>query len=417
MDINRPDLRRTKQRRLWAVGLLSLGLVLGALVVVARLGPALPDVDRNNIWIGTVQRGTMLREVRGEGTLAPREIRWITAATAATVAHILVRPGAAVQPETVLMQLASPELVDDLDSAREAVAVARAESAARRMTQESQLLDLQASVAQLQSAQKLAEAKLQAADQLISSDSISTLVYREYQLNAEQQRTLLELSQERVAKFRQTLGSQVDADRARLTQLEHTYELRRHQAESLNLTAGLSGVLQTVAVQEGAQVAAGTNLARVASVGSLRAELHVSQTEAKDVSLGQAVAIDTRNGLVPGRVERIDPAVVHDSVQVDVELNGALPAGARPDQNVEGTIEIERLADVLYLPRPAAAQAEAGMTLFRLAADGHTAARVPVRWGRASVATIEVRQGLAAGDRVVLSDTSLWDGHDRIRLQ
>jgi HlyD family secretion protein len=417
VDIERPDLRRRKQRLFWGIVLVSIGLTIAALFGVARIGPALPAVDRNSIWIDAVRRGPMLRAVRGEGTLAPREIRWITAATGANVAHILVRPGAAVQASTVLMHLVSPELVAELDSARAAVAVARAENAARRMSQESQLLDLEASVAQLQSAQKLAEAKLQAGDQLMRTHAISTLVHREYQLNAEQQQTLLRLAQERVAKFRQTLGAQLNADRARQMQLEDAYALRRQQVGALEVKAGSSGVLQSVSVQEGAQVAAGTNLARVARPGTLRAELHVPQTDAKDVLLGQAVVIDTRNGVVAGRVERIDPAVVHDSVQVDVELTGPLAPGARPDLSVEGTIEIERLASVLYLPRPAAAQTGEGMQVFRLATDGETAARVPVRWGRASVTIIEVRQGLSEGDRVVLSDTSLWDRNDRIRLK
>lgn len=417
MDIERPDLRRRKLHRSWAIALVSGGLTAAALVSVARLGPAIPAVDRNTIWVDSVRRGPMLREVRGEGTFVPREIRWITAATGANVAHILARAGAIVQADTVLMQLVSPETVAQLDSARSAVAVARAEDAAHRMTQESQMLDLEANAAQIQTAQKLAEAKIQAGDQLKRLGAIAAMTYKEYQLNAEQQTILLRLSDERVAKFRETLGAQVNADRARLIQLEDAYALRRQQVEALQVKAGISGVLQSVTVQEGAQVAAGTNLARVARPETLRAELHVPQTEAKDVLLGQSVAIDTRNGVIAGRVERIDPAVVHDSVQVDVELTAPLPPGARPDLRVEGVIEIERLTDVLYLPRPATAQTDKEMQVFRLAADGQTASRVPVRWGRASVTTIEVRQGLAEGDRVVLSDTSLWDRHDRIRLK
>jgi len=322
-----------------------------------------------------------------------------------------------VHADTVLMQLASPETVAQLDAARSAVAVARAEDAAHRMTQESQLLDLESSAAQIQTAQKLAQAKIEAGDQLMHLGAIAAMTYKEYQLNAEQQRTLLRLSEERIAKFRETLGAQVNADRARLIQLEDAYALRRRQVDALQVKAGIAGVLQSVSVQEGAQVAAGANLARVARPDTLRAELHVPQTEAKDVLVGQAVAVDTRNGVVAGRVERIDPAVVHDSVQVDVELTAPLPPGARPDLRVDGVIEIERLADVLYLPRPAAAQADKETPMFRLAADGRTASRVPVRWGRASVTTIEVRQGLAEGDRVVLSDTSLWDRHDQIRLK
>jgi HlyD family secretion protein len=417
MDIDRPDLARRKRRRYWAIVALSVVLVSSALVGVARIGPAVATVELNNVWIGTVQRGPMIREVRGEGTLAPREIRWIVAATGASVAHILVRPGAEVQPNTVIMQLASPELQADLDTARAAVAVARAESAARRMSQESQLLDLRANVAQRQSAEKMAVAKLEAGEKLQKTGSIATLDFQEYQLGAEQQRTLLSLAQERVGMLKETIGAQLAADRARLMQLEDTYSLRHHQAESLTVRAVTTGVLQTIAVQEGAQVAAGTNLARIVQPGTLRAELRVPQTEAKDVLLGQRVAVDTRNGVIAGRVERIDPAVVHDSVQVDVELTGAVPAGARPDLSIEGTIEIERLADVLYLPRSATAQSGAHAQLFRLAADGRTASRVPVQWGRASVTNIEVSRGLFVGDRVVLSDTSVWDGHDRIRLK
>ena len=417
MDIDRPDLARRKTRRYWAIAASSIVLVSAALVGVARIGPAVPTVELNNVWIGTVQRGPMIREVRGEGTLAPREIRWIAAATGANVAHILVRPGAEVQPDTVIMQLVSPELQADLDTARAAVAVARAESAARRMSQESQLLDLRANVAQLQSAEKMAVAKLEAGEKLQKTGSIATLDFQEYQLGAEQQRTLLRLAQERVGMLKETISAQLAADRARLMQLEDAYSLRHHQAESLTVRAGTTGVLQTIAVQEGAQVVAGTNLARIVQPGTLRAELRVPQTEAKDVLLGQRVAVDTRNGVIAGRVERIDPAVVHDSVQVDVELTGPVPAGARPDLSVEGTVEIERLADVLSLPRSATAQSGAHAQLFRLAADGRTASRVPVQWGRASVTNIEVSRGLSVGDRVVLSDTSVWDGHDRIRLE
>jgi len=230
MDIQRPDLRERIRRRSWALGLSVVGLTVVALAGLARLGPAIPTVDRNTLWIDAVRRGPMLREVRGEGTLAPREIRWITAATGANVAHILVRAGAPVQADTVLMQLVSPEALAQLDTARAAVAVARAEDAAHHMTLESQLLDLEASVAQVQSAQQLAEAKIEAGNQLKRIGAIAAITYREYQLNAEQQQTLLRLARQRVAKFRQTLGAQLNADGARLVQLENAYAMRRHQA-------------------------------------------------------------------------------------------------------------------------------------------------------------------------------------------
>jgi HlyD family secretion protein len=359
----------------------------------------------------------MLRQVRAQGILAPREIRWVTAATAANVSRILVRPGARISADTVLMELSNPELRSQLDAARAAVAAGKAQNAAHAMTQESQLLDLEATEAQISAANELAAAKLQAGEKLKKFGSIAELTMREYELNAEQQSTLLNLQKQRVAKFSETQRAQLDADRAAQTQLEDTYALRRQQVDALSVRAGTDGILQSVAVQEGAEVSAGANLARVVRPGALRAELNVSETEARDIQVGQKVEIDTRVGVVSGRVERVDPAVVHNTVLVDVELLGVSPGGARPDLSVDGTIEIDRLPNVLYMPRPVAARDGATLRLFRVDPDGRHARRAAVNLGRTSSTNVEILQGLAPDDRVILSDMTAYDRNDVIRLQ
>ena len=417
MDIERKDLKRRNTRRRWLIGIAAGALALAAVAGVGLLGPALPLVDRNSVWIDTVKRGQMLREVRGQGVLSPKEIRWITAQTAAAVERIGIKPGAVVAADTVLMELGSPEATEELESARAALAAARADAVAKRMGLENQLLDEKSRVAQIRSAYALARAKVDATEGLANQGIIPALTFREYQLDAEQQQTLLGLAADRVAKSGQTLVAQIAADEARIRQLETAYASRARLAEALHVKAGTTGVLQSVAVQEGQEVAAGANLARIARPGELRAELEVAETQAKDVGVGQRVTIDTRTALLAGRVERIDPAVQRGSVQVDVELLGPLPPGSRPDLSVDGTIEIELVPNAVYVARPAIARPDSQLRLFRLSADGKSAERVPVRFGRASVALIEVLEGLAPGDRVLLSDTSVWDKYDRIRLR
>ncbi|TLZ45457.1 MAG: HlyD family efflux transporter periplasmic adaptor subunit [Gammaproteobacteria bacterium] len=417
MDIERKDLKRRNTRRRWLIGIAAGALALAAVAGVGLLGPALPLVDRNSVWIDTVKRGQMLREVRGQGVLSPKEIRWITAQTAATVERIGIKPGAVVAADTVLMELGSPAATEELESAGAALAAARADAAAKRMGLENQLLDEKSRVAQIRSAYALARAKVDATEGLANQGIIPALTFREYQLDAEQQQALLGLAADRVAKSGQTLVAQIAADEARIRQLETAYASRARLAEALHVKAGTTGVLQSVAVQEGQEVAAGANLARIARPGELRAELEVAETQAKDVGVGQRVTIDMRTALLAGRVERIDPAVQRGSVQVDVELLGPLPPGSRPDLSVDGTIEIELVPNAVYVARPAIARPDSQLRLFRLSADGKSAERVPVRFGRASVALIEVLEGLAPGDRVLLSDTSVWDKYDRIRLR
>jgi len=416
MDIKREDLKIKKRRKQWLFGAVVAVLVLGATLGAARLKPAAPLVERSSVWLDTVKRGEMLREVRGPGTLVPKEIRWITAETNARVERIVVKPGAQVHPGTVILELSNPEVQEQLASAQAAVAAARADNAAKKMTLENQVLDQKANFAQFQSDYESSRLEAEAKNDLAKKGVIPMIQYRQIELTAAQRKVRLDIERERMLKFAQSVSAQVNADVARLGQLETTLVLRQRQADSLQLKAGIAGVLQQVPVQEGQQVTAGTNLARVARPDVLRAELRVAETQAKDVAIGQKVSVDTRNGLVEGQVERIDPAVLNGTVQVDVDITGTLPPGARPDLSVEGTIEIERLADVVYVGRPAFGQPNSEVRLFRLNPQDGSAERVPVRLGRSSVNSIEIAKGLQPGDQVVLSDTTAWDAYDRIRL-
>ena len=416
MDIRREDLKVKKRRKQWLIGIVVGALVIGATLGAARLKPAAPLVERSSVWLDTVKRGEMLREVRGPGTLVPKEIRWITAETNARVERIVVKPGAQVKPDTVLLELSNPEVQEQLASAQSAVAAARADNAAKKMSLENQVLDQKANYAQVQSDYESSRLEAEAKNDLAKKGVIPMIQYRQIELTAEQRKVRMEIERERMVKFAESVQAQLNADKARLAQLETTLVLRQRQAASLQLKAGIAGVLQQVPVQEGQQVVAGTNLARVARPDVLRAELRVAETQAKDVAIGQKVNVDTRNGIVEGEVERIDPAVLNGTVQVDVNLSGQLPPGARPDLSVEGTIEIERLNDVVYVGRPAFGQANSDVRLFRLNPADGTAERVPVRLGRSSVNAIEITKGLNPGDQVVLSDTTAWDAYDRIRL-
>jgi HlyD family secretion protein len=416
MDIRRDDLKLKKRRRQWLIGAGVGVALLMASVGIARLKPAAPRVERASVWLDTVKRGEMLREVRGPGTLVPKEIRWITAETNAHVERIVVKPGAQVQADTVVLELSNPEVQEQLASAASAVAAARADNAAKKMTLENQLLDQKANFAQVRSDYESARLEAEAKKELAEKGVIPQIQFKQIELTAEQRKVRMEIETERMKKFEQTVRAQIDADAARLSQLETTLALRQRQVDALKLKAGTAGVLQQVPVQEGQQVTAGTNLARVARPDVLRAELHIAETQAKDVLIGQTVKVDTRNGIVDGKVERIDPAVLNGTVQVDVELEGDLPPGARPDLSVEGTIQIERLANVVYVGRPAFGQPNSEVRLFRLNPSDGIAERVPVELGRSSVNLIEIKRGLAPGDQVVLSDTSAWDAYERIRL-
>lgn len=416
MDIANPQLKiRKKRKSLLLIGSGALALLVTVLVVV-WLGPALPTADRSSLWIGTVKRGDMLKEVRATGTLVPRHKRWISAATAAQVEKILVWPGTTVKPDTVLMKLSNPEVADALRNAQAKVAAANAEVASKRAQLQSQLLDERSELAKAKSDYASTRVKADADAKAMKLHLIPRVQFQQEQIALKQLKERVDIETRRVASFAGNMQAQMDAVKAQLAQQQSNLKLRQRQMDALNVTAGIAGVLQQVAVQEGAQVTEGANLAQVARPDVLIARLKVPEVQAKDVAMGMPVSVDTHNGIVAGKVERIDPAVTDGSVQVDVHLTGKLPPGARPDLSVDGRIRIAQLKNVLSVGRPALAKADSDISLFRINTDG-VATRVPVRIGATSVDRVEIRKGLKAGDKVILSDTSQWDSYDRIKVE
>ena len=417
MDIANPlAAQRKRRRKQIAIGIAAL-LLAGLAAGAASLGPALPTAERSSLWIDTVQRGDMLREVRAPGTLVPRDIHWLAAQTSAQVAKIEVWPGTAVEPETVLLRLVSPQVENDLRNAQAEVAAAEARVAAKHAELQSQLLDERSSLAQAQADYASAKVKSAADAKAMAKNLIPRVQYEQEQIALDQLRHRAEIEQRRVRAFGAGITAQLAAVQAELQLQRSNLILRQRQSTALDVRAGIAGTLQQIAVQEGQQVAAGTDLARVARGDVLIARLRVPEVQAKDVAPGMSAQVNTYNGMIDGTVTRIDPSVVDGSVLVDVTPSGALPAGARPDLSVDGRIRIAKLDQVLSLGRPAQVEANGEAGLFRLDASGDTATRIKVRVGATSVDRVQLLQGLQAGDRVILSDTSQWDKYDRLRLR
>lgn len=415
VDIPRPDQARKRRMKRAAYAVAGITALLLVTVGVSRLKPAAPSVDRATVWVDTVKRGPMLRQVRGTGTLVPEDIRWIPAVTDGRVERIVVRPGAVVTPDTVILELSNPELNQSVLEAGLQLRASEAQLQNRRVELESQLLNQRAQLATVEA--EFRQARLQAeADEILAKDGLtSELTMKMSRSRAEELDNRTKIERQRLEMSEKGLRSQLAVQETEVDRLRTLFELRRSQLDALKVRAGVAGVLQQVPVEVGARVTPGTNLARVADPGRLKAELRIAETQARDITVGQVAAVDTRNGVVAGRVSRIDPAATAGTVLVDIELEGDLPRGARPDLTVDGTIELERLDNVIYVGRPAFGQEQSTVGLFKLDAQGG-ATRVPVRLGRSSVNTIEVVEGLLPGDQVVLSDMSAWDAFDRVRL-
>ncbi len=416
MDIPRPENKRKKRLRQIAIGGGIAVVVIALTLGLSALEPAAPSVSRASVWVDSVRQGEMLREVRGPGTLVPKEIRWIAAQTDGRVERILVRPGAVVEPDTIIMEMSNPDLVQQTEEARLQLDAAEAEYTETSLRLQNQQLDQRASLALATADYESARLQAEAEEALAAEHIIPAIQFRRSQLLAEQQQIRMDIERDRLNQFAQSMEAQLASQGARLEQARNAYQRRLDQTASLQVRAGIAGVLQQVPVEEGQRVGLGTNVARVARPDELQAELRIAETQARDVTIGQLVRVDTRNGIVEGRVTRIDPAVQGGTVQVDVELVGELPRGARPDLSVDGTIEIERLSDVVFTGRPAYGQPNSTVSLFKLTDNGRVAVRVPVQLGRSSVNAIEIIQGLTPGEQVILSDTSQWDEYDRIRL-
>jgi len=416
VDIARPDLleKKKKKRIVWAavaataVVLLTLG--------VSRLKPAAPSVERATVVIDSVQRGEMVREVRGLGTLVPEDIRWIPALTEARVERRVLLPGTIVEPGSVILELSNPELITQLQDAESQARAAEARYTELKVRLQSQLLDQKAAAARVQAEARQARLQADADAELAKNGLIAGLTLKLSQSAADELEHREGIERQRLEIAGEANDAQLKVQLAEVEQRRAQAQLRRSQVEALKVRAGISGVLQVVPVEVGQRVAPGTNLARVARPERLKAEIRIPETQARDVVPGQKAVVDTRNGVVAGRVIRVDPAVQNGTVTVDIALVGELPKGARPDLTVDGTIELERLADVLHVGRPAMGQPQSTVGLFRIVKGTNEAVRVRVVLGQASVSTIEVKQGLEVGDEVILSDTSAWDSADRIRL-
>lgn len=416
------DIPRTGQAHKRRVRRMILFVSLGAAVLLitvglSRLEPAAPTVKRETIWTEKVQRGSMLRQVRGPGSLVPEDIRWISAPVEGRVERIPALPGARVEPDTVLLEMSDPQLEQNMLEAQAQLKAAEAEYENLRAQLENEILSQQAQVNAAQSESDQASLQVQADERLARDGLIPDLNLKLSRLRSDQSSKQARIEEERFKQSRRSADAQLAAQRARVDQMRALYELRRRQVDSLTVRAGIPGVLQELPVQVGQRVTPGTTLARVARPEKLKAELRIPEGQAKDVQIGLVAAIDTRNGIVAGRVTRVAPAVQEGSVTVDVALEGPLPKGARPDLSVDGTIEIERLENVLFVGRPAFGQPNQKVDMFKVDQDGEEAVRIPVQLGRSSVNTIEIVSGLEPGDEVILSDTSQVDGFDRIRLQ
>lgn len=420
MDIQRPaSVARQKKMKQVALAVTAL-LVVGVVsVVLARLKPAAPTVERATVWVDTVKRGAMLRQVRGLGTLVPVDEarRWIPAATQGRIERIVLRPGAIVTPDTVILELSDPDARQLLDDAEQQFLAAEADLASLEARLQTERLTQRSTAATVEADFQQARLEKEVNEDLAKDGLVSALVLKQSTVRAESLAMRNALEQDRVKVADDNIRAQLKAQQARIDQLRSLLELRRRRVDELRVRAGMNGVLEQVPVEVGQQVAPGTNLARVADPNRLKAELRIAETQARDLTIGQVAQVDTRNGFIPGKVVRIDPSAVNGTVTVDVELEGDLPRGARPDLSVDGTVELDRLENVLYVGRPAFGQEQSTVGLFKLDPATGEASRLQVQLGRSSVNTIEVVGGLAEGDQVVLSDMSAWDQFDRIRLR
>ena len=416
MDVPREGVAAKKRkRRIIIIAASALGLIL-ATIAISRLKPAVPSVDRSTVWVDTVKRGPMVRQVRGLGTLVPEEIRWIPANTEGRVEKIIVWPGTQVEPDTVILELTSPELEQAAHDAELQATAAEAELTSLRATLQREVLDQESTTARVHSEYEQAKMERQTNDQLAKNGLIAELDYKTSKVKEAELANRDGIEQKRLAFSRDSIEPQIASKQAAVDQAKQLATLKLNQVEALHVKAGMSGVLQQLPVQIGQRVKIGDNLARVADPTKLKAQVKIAETQAKDIQINQQAVIDTRNGTVNGHVTRVDPAVEQGTVTVDVAFDAALPKGARPDLSVDGTIELERLDNVVFVGRPAFGQENNTVGMFKLIGTSSEAVRTPVKLGKSSVNTIEILEGLQPGDQVILSDTSAWDAHERIRL-
>lgn len=414
MDIPR---QRAPNNRRYIYGGIGLVAIVAMVIGVASLKPAAPGIDKSSVVIDSVRRGDMVIDVRGPGSLVPEQIQWVSAVTAGRVDRIDVRPGATVTDTTTLVELSNPDVQLEYLSAQQQLNAAEAALVTLKTTLATQRLEQAATVASTRSDFRDAMRTAKAYDSLSARGFVSAMDISKAHDKATELQSRMALEQQRLDVMSQSVGQQLALQQAQVDKLRAIAQFQQTRVQSMHVTAGAAGQLQELPLEPGQWVTPGMILAKVAQPGRLKAVLHIPETQAKDVLIGQVASIDTRNGIIPGHVVRMDPGAQNGTVAVDVSLDGALPKGARPDLSVDGTIEIDRLHNVLYVGRPATADPESTVTLFELNPNGSEAHAVKVKLGRASVNNVEVLQGLHAGDKVIVSDMSALDSHDRVRLQ
>src|SRR5271169_514906 len=419
MDIFRPEIKREKRRRQIIWSSVALLVLVGVTVGISRLKPAAPTVERSTIWTDTVKRGSMLRQVRGLGSLIPshEDVRQIPAETEATVIRIVKLPGSQVDSDTVLVEMSNPQLEQEALDAQLQVRASQAEYQSLRVKLDSDLMNQRAGAATVNAEYSEAQRQAQTDKALYDLGVISGLAAKASEGKAQEMVTRNKIEDQRLDINEKAIASQLAVQQAKVEEMRALADLKQQQLQRLKVKAGVGGVLVDLPLQVGQHVLPGAELAKIVQPNHLMAELKIPETQARDIQIGQPASIDTHNGVITGEVSRVDPAVQNGTVTVDVKLTGELPKGARPDLSVDGTIDLERLDSVLYVGRPAFGQENSTISLFKLGPDGQVALRVPVKVGRASVNSIQVIEGLHEGDTVILSDMSRWDDRDRIRLE
>ena len=419
MDIARPEIKRQKRRRqiIWSV--VALIVLVGVTVGISRLKPAAPTVDRSTIWTDTVKRGSMLRQVRGLGSLIPshEDVRQIPAETEATVIRIDKLPGSQVTADTILVEMVNPQLEQEALDASLQVKAAQAEYQSLRVKLDSDLMNEKAGAATVNADYNEAQRQASTDKSLYDLGVISGLQAKASAGKAQEMVTRDQIEDERLKVNKEAIASQLAVQQAKVDQMRALAQLKQEQLDKLKVKAGVDGVLVEMPLQVGQHVLPGTELAKIVQPNHLMAELKIPETQARDVQIGEPASIDTHNGVIAGEVSRVDPAVQNGTVTVDVKLTGELPKGARPDLSVDGTIDLEKLDNVLYVGRPAFGQESSTISMFKLDPTGNNASRVQVKTGKASVNQIEIDSGLKEGDTVILSDMSRWDNTDRVRLE
>ena len=420
MDVARPDIARRKKRQRLLYSALAALVLIAVTVGLSRLKPAAPSVEKSSIWTDTVKRGELPRLIRGNGTLVPEQIQFVQSETDGRVERIFIQPGAQVTADTVLMELSNAELKQAVFDAEFGVKIGEAQLDRLKVQLESEKLTQKAALATLKSDAEQAQLIAEADANLSKRGLVAVLTAKQSQAKTSDLlgRVEIEMARSRIAE--DSARAQLAAANAELEKVRAMFALKKRQLAALEVRAGIDGVLQQIGdtqiLQVGQRITPSATLAKIVQPTKLKAEIKIAETQAKDILIGQVALIDTRNGIIPGRVVRVDPSVVNGTVTVDVKLEGELPRGARPDLSVDGTIELERLNNVLFVGRPVQGQADSTISLFKVVDEGNGAVRVPVKLGRTSVSAVEIVQGLEVGDLVILSDMSAWDGHERVKL-